>query len=287
VTTPTPIPSPPPELLIVLDRSASMNDVLAGSADSKWTQIVAALEAFTAQADAEAAFGLTFIGGRDGQSTCQVLAAPTIAPALHAAVALGDAVAQSRPAGSTPLANAVTAAAAYLATRNNGAPKFLLLATDGQPTCGTTPCGADSTEAPGTCDDDAAIAAIAAARDQGIATFVLGVAAPGATADQTLGAMAVAGGYPRSQTPTYHSIAESGMGDVLVALAAAASPCDFELSPGVVTASISSVKANGVALSPSEFQLIGRDRVRLLGAACAAYVAGTLTDVRVIVPCDV
>jgi len=46
------------------------------------------------------------------------------------------------------------------------------------------------------------------------------------------------------------------------------------------------VTADGVALSPSEFQLIGRDRIRLLGSACAAYVAGTLTDVRVIVPCD-
>src|SRR5205823_4604690 len=107
----------------------------------------------------------------------------------------------------------------------------------------------------------------------------------GSTADQTLGAMAVAGGYPRSQTPMYYSTAESGFGDVFVPLAAAASPCDFGISPGVGVGSVSGVTADGVALSPSEFQLIGYDRVRLLGSACAAYLAGTLTNVRVLVPC--
>lgn len=84
----------------------------------------------------------------------------------------------------------------------------------------------------------------------------------------------------------YHTITDGDLGDVFVPITAAISPCYFGLSPAVLDGPISGVTADGVALLSSDFRLIGRDGIELVGQAGADYVAGNFINVRVLVPCD-
>src|SRR5437764_834880 len=79
--------------------------------------------------------------------------------------AMNSAITALTPAGKgTPTADAITQGAAYLATLTDTNPKYLLLATDGEPTClGTSK---DSTNA-----GPAAVTAIANALKAGFPTF--------------------------------------------------------------------------------------------------------------------
>jgi len=94
-------------------------------------------------------------------------------------------------------------AAAYLKTLNDSNPKFILLATDGVPTCGTAACaaGVNDSGMPNQCDDANAIAMVKTVHDMGYPTFVLGIGTSKAPGDGTLSQMAVNGGYPRNGTP--------------------------------------------------------------------------------------
>jgi hypothetical protein len=71
-----------PEMLVLVDRSASMNDTVdgagadGGAATSKWTLMTAALDRLILPADAATAWGLMFVGGGEGPSACAVPTAP-------------------------------------------------------------------------------------------------------------------------------------------------------------------------------------------------------------------
>ena len=97
---------------------------------------------------------------------------------------------------NTPTRSGTAGATTYLQTVTTPNPKFILLATDGLPTCGTG----------GAMDDAvAAEAAVAAANTAGFKTFVVGIAT-GGSADTTLSNLANAGGLPRQGTPSYYSV---------------------------------------------------------------------------------
>jgi hypothetical protein len=282
----------PPELLVLLDRSASMNDSVDGpgvdarAVMSKWTQLTSAVGRLVAATDAAAAWGLMFLGGGEGPSACAVPDVLALAPVLHAAPTIEDAIAHAQPAGSTPFALAVEVAARSLASRDTGAPKYLVLATDGQATCGSSPCATPSSEALGTCDDDAAVAAIGAARARGIATFVIGVAAAGSAADRTLSAMATAGGYPRATQPPYYPVTRDDTVDTTLAPIAAATSCSFEISPPLTADyPINAVTVDGVAVDLAAYKVHGQDGLELTGQTCADYVTGKVRNVAIHISC--
>ena len=103
--------------------------------------------------------------------------------------------------GNTPTRNAENGAAAYLSRLTDSSPRFILLATDGLPTC-------LATDTPGSDDSAGATASVGAARASGFPTFVVGISTRG-TADPTLSAMANAGGLPRAGTPSYYPVASA------------------------------------------------------------------------------
>ena len=123
---------------------------------------------------------------------CAVGAAPEveIGASSGPVIAAIDAAAPL-PGNGTPTAAGVKAATATLRSRATPNPKYILLATDGQPTCTVENGPRDS------------IAAIAAARAAGLPTFVVGIATAGTAADATLDAMAEAGGLARAADPRY------------------------------------------------------------------------------------
>jgi hypothetical protein len=177
-----------PQILVVLDRSVSVDP-------AQWSGVLSALAANITANNAGNDWGLyTFpadgpaCGAGAVSATIDVPLAPENATHVveHLAVAGTD-------ASGTPTAAAIDRAAAYmLSVRDPNRPQFLLLVTDGAPTCaGTT--GALS-EDPVQAQADA-VATIRTAAVAGVPTIVV---APSAASDvDALNALAVAGAYQR------------------------------------------------------------------------------------------
>lgn len=192
------INAPPPNLLIVLDRSNSMNQDpqgnMNGGASSKWTLMLAAIKEVVMETEGTIKWGLKYFGD---DNSCGVTANVAVPPALMSAAAISMSLDTTRAGSSTPTTRGVTAAGEYLAALNDAGAKHILLATDGQPTCGT---GGNMAA-----DDAAAIAAVASVAAMGIKTYVIGIATQ-AAADTTLGQMATMGGTARAATPPYYPV---------------------------------------------------------------------------------
>ena len=97
---------------------------------------------------------------------------------------------------STPTRAAENAAVTYLTRVTDTNPKFIVLATDGQPNCPAS--GQMNDDTPG------AIAAVTTAKTAGFPTFVVGISAGGRARTTALNVMAVAGGYPQVGQPTQY-----------------------------------------------------------------------------------
>jgi len=185
----------PVDVLLVLDRSGSMADNEIEDGVSRWEGIVPILNSTVVGTDATVGWGLkTFPEGVNNlceqesvTSSIDVPIAPTngaqVVAAIDATVPNGD---------GTPTAPALAAAVTYLTGRATDHQQFILLATDGQPSC-TLDWDEDSDDA----SDDARDAA-AAAFQAGFPVFVIGVLDedPSDSTVETLNAMALAGGKP-------------------------------------------------------------------------------------------
>lgn len=292
----------PPDILIVLDRSGSMNDNVDGTtctggcgANSKWSQMTMALEAFLPSVETTVNWGLKYFatkGGNGGNASCTVNTMADVAPAASNSGPIMTSIMGTTAGSSTPTTAAVTNAATYLKGLNDGNPKFILLATDGIPTCGTAACAAGSGTTGNQCDDANAIAAVKMVHDTGgIPTFVLGIGTANGGGDATLTAMANAGGFPRNGTPSYYPIESAA--DLTAAFATITQmvgQCFFSVSPvltgtqsiGGVTGSTGSIMQDAT----DGYTIVGKNGIQLNGKSCSDFMAGTITDVKVLVDCN-
>jgi von Willebrand factor type A domain len=289
----------PPDVLIVLDRSGSMNDQIDGvactggcGASSKWTQMTQALEAFIPTVQAKVNWGLKLFA-TPKKDSCTVGSAAEVKPAANNAVAIMTAIGASSAGSSTPTTAAVNAAAAYLKTLDDGFPKFILLATDGIPTCGSSQCapGVNTGGSSGACDDANAIAAVKSVHDtMQIPTFVVGIGTSTGGGDATLTSMAQAGGYPRAGSPSYYPVGSATeLTAAFEAITGMVQDCTFTIDPPIdpKMQTISGVNADGVPLDKTDFTVIGTTGVQLVGKACADFTAGTLKNIEVQVMCSI
>ncbi len=190
-----------PEMFIVLDRSASMADTpdgnLAGPNDTtKWSLVVPALNQLLAAKGDSFTWGLKAFP-EDGPACT----ATTVTSRIDVPVASGNvpgvtaAIAAATPAGNgTPTAAAIQVATTYLMGRSSPSRRYLLLVTDGEPSCTGNPPNVSNTI---TAQSDA-LNAVTAAAQAGIHTFVVGVATTRAVDSVNLSALAVAGLEPRN-----------------------------------------------------------------------------------------
>jgi len=196
----------PPDVLIVLDRSKSMSDqVIPPGFDvgmfvlclllkncppttSKWEAMTGALETSVTGGAAAVNYGLKLFPEDDNCGVADGVAVPI---AADNGKAINDKLAGAMPGGATPTTTAIASAGRYLSNLGRPNPRFVLLATDGEPTCGG--------------DGAAATAAVANLAAAGIPVYVIGIATEG-MADTTLSAMAMAGGRPRSASPPYYPV---------------------------------------------------------------------------------
>lgn len=285
--TPNPLP---PDILILLDRSLSMADDIndktcAGGcgANSKWSLMTAAINQAVAASETKIKWGLKFFGNDNG-TTCGVTANAAVDPGLMNAAAIAAAIGNTAPATSTPTTAAEKSAGQYLATLTDQNPKFVLLATDGQPTCGSG--GATAA------DDANAIASVMSVATMGYQTFVVGIATTGmGMADMTLNAMATAGGRPQTGASKYYPVANAA--DLVAAIEAiqamAALTCTYDLggrpsSPDQVGVFIDrqpATQGTDWMFGPNDATVI------LTGATCQAVMSGSVHSVQIYLPCGV
>jgi von Willebrand factor type A domain-containing protein len=303
----------PPDILIVLDASGSMNQD-ANNADcanmccgamSKWALMTPALNTVVGQTETEVNWGLKFFAD---QGSCGVNNNAAVNIALMNAAPIATAIMGRTAAtgcvsngSSTPTRAAEEGAVNYLGGLTSPNPKFIVLATDGQPNCragcsGTQACGMDDT--PG------AVAAVTAARTAGFRTFVVGISAPAGAANDALNMMAVEGGFPQVGQPTqYYAVSNTAeFAAVLRTLVGMATTCTFTVPPpptndGTTSRGDIDVKgtdaSGGVVIIPPDatngwtYTDANMTNVILHGSACAAVEAGTYTSVTIVFHCHI
>jgi hypothetical protein len=154
-----------------------------------------------------------------------------IAPMNAAAVvgAINDpANAATKPQGNgTPTGDAVPAEFNYLRTLTSTNPKYILLATDGAPSCAGTTEGGDAARA-----HAYAQVMAAASASPPIYTFVVGVATNSNSEQTTLNMLADAGGRPRPGLLQHFYLGNttSELTAALAAITGQAATCTFPLS---------------------------------------------------------
>jgi hypothetical protein len=181
-----------PDLLLVQDRSGSMAWAIDGSMNpaagqSRWDQVTTALKQVVMQV-ASVDWGLYFFEPTSGiGGFCGALpTTPDVPCGMGTASQIVSAINGTSPSGGTPTAEAIDAAVKYFQGTNNGNTHYILVATDGEPSCNDP------------------VQSITAAANAGIKTIVVGIGASGA--DATLTNMANAGGMPNmtaGQKPYY------------------------------------------------------------------------------------
>jgi hypothetical protein len=235
----------PVDLFVVLDRSASMKDDSNGDdanpdagRPSKWSQVIPALTSVIGSSDPSISWGLKTFPEDIAGSTAECQDA-SVTGAIDVPVAPANAaqtaavVAGVSPDGNgTPTGAAIGVAFDYLQGLGTSDRKYLLLATDGEPSCSGTAGNLDKSSSTAKSD---AVAAVEAAAKADVHTFVIGVATKsGATS--TLNQLAAAGLEPRatssdSDPKFYLASTEDQLVTALRSIVAPiASSCVFDLT---------------------------------------------------------
>jgi len=290
----------PAEILIVLDRSASMindsNDksIPAGSATlSKWAIVVPSLNQVVTSTDSAVSWGLKVFPEGEG-SEC-IAASVTNAipvPVMPAnAKPVTAAITAATPAGNgTPTGGAIESAVTYLKTLTDPNPKFILLATDGDPSCSAS--GKDTTGA-----RTYAVQAITDAATAGFKTFVVGIATTKATTTQTLNDMAVAGGMPRADgnplaTKFYLASTQDDLVTSLQTITGQVASCTFDLTsvppdPYNIAVHVNDMKAPPDMTKQNGWDYTGSDmkQIQIYGTWCDQIKASNVNTVNFVFGC--
>lgn len=291
---------PPPEILILQDRSLSMND---GSDDqpcpggcgasSKWLQASTAIENLVMATQASVKWGLSFFGDGD---VCDATAVAQVGFALNDAAAIAAAYTAVAPAGGAPTATAIYNAVAYLQGIDDETPKYLLLVTDGHSGCAEADGGL-------TIDADPATA-VMGAKGAGFPTFVLGIADPSdSTATALLSQLAANGDEQQEGSATAYytvsDIAPSGhagapLNSVISTEVGAIVGCTIAISPppGFGSLEVGASTNDGPVEIPQDptngWTFTDRTQrwISLNGTFCAALMGGTYLDLTVSYACE-
>jgi len=284
----------PTDVLLVLDRSGSMNFSIAedcccssaceqavkikmcantSSCTERWPALTSAVDT-TVKSTSGINWGLKLFSTRGAADSCSVSNGVEVATNGGAA-AVESAIAAASPLGSTPTAKGITAATAYLQTVNDGNNRVLLLATDGEPNCKLRASD------PSTSDVDGTVAALQTALAAGFRAYVIGIGPSVGNLDN----FARAGG-------TDHYYPATSAADLVSALAAiskAVSSCTFTMSQSPPDPNNVAVYLDGklIAQDPANGWSFGATSltVMLNGNACDAITSGSASKVQVLFGC--
>ncbi|MBT9556794.1 MAG: VWA domain-containing protein [Myxococcales bacterium] len=268
----------PPNVLIVLDRSGSMNETISGK--SKWSIAKTAIANLTTNFGSEVRFGLMLYPGTNKSGTqggdCNA-GAVFVNPTENAGSTITTFLSG---AGTTSFGTPTAASLAWLAnyagledtTREN----YILLITDGQSTCNNNP--KNEVEA-------------LLAQTPSVKTFVVGFGS-GVSATE-LNSMALAGGVPRPNGPPHYYKADSAT-DLETALAEIGGnvlSCDYVLNQ--VPADIEELfiffddveQPRDPAHTAGWDYSLGTNTVTFYGSSCSALKSGSVNDLVMVYGC--
>jgi hypothetical protein len=299
----------PADVLLVLDTSGSMVSNKMASGATRWADVTKALNQALPATDASLNWGLmqypgvsattTAAGGRTGGrggssgssgNSCAAGVVDVPIKPLNASTVMAAYQARTPNSNSnTPTKASIDAAVAYLKQSTSPNPKYIVLATDGEPNCGS---GTSSDVTTQTIAD--AVSAIETAKAAGISVFVVGISTAGTTASGTLDKMAVAGGQALSTSPRYYSVNTSDeLVTAMSSISGQIATCTFTMTaappdPGNVVVQFSDGSRAGRDTSKAD----GWDyidgtykKIQLFGPPCDKVMNGTLKDVKILFGC--
>ena len=273
----------PPNMLIVLDRSCSMRNTVAGK--SKWEIAVAALKTLTTSYKDKIRFGLTLFPDKEGDSCTQANKIPIpvgvgkeagIQSMLTMALDSKDALYPSGPC-VTNIDTAMDQARGEPAFSDASRQGFALLVTDG--------AQAGCNQAGG--DNGTAMIINDLRMKKGVRTFVIGFG--GAVDEKSLNDFAMAGGT----TSFYKAEDQASLDKGLATIAASTLGCDFQLKqtpPNGQQIYVFFDKMTRVSRDPGHKDgwdyNEAQNRVTFYGMACDSLRAGTVKAVDIVFGCD-
>lgn len=306
-----------PWVLFVVDRSGSTDEPFPGSS-SKWQALYDSLMApgtgVIPTLEAVAYFGMvlfdggeenpvgwvndllcifdpTFCTGTTGGSataTCPRLI--QIDPALNNYNAINAEYSVAGPGGSTPTALALNAAYQMVTVSRQAlleedqTPQFVVLCTDGEPNgCeGGGGPGGDRTDYQGPID------AVTAAANNGIKTFVVGIAVND-RAQAHLDELAILG---NTGSPAFSPTTKDELVSKLNEIMGGAVGCQVKLDGAVAVGEEcrGKVRLNGVELEcsgPDGWHLLDESHIELQGAACTNFMSNSAAILEASFPCGV
>jgi hypothetical protein len=281
----------PPTVLLILDRSSSMQ---GGPWEATQAAVKQVLEAYAPRTR----FGLLMFpqghysmpAGEPPDLTTQQLACtmepvPDVPFGLDQATAIVESMAQAGLSASTPTAGALQAGFGVFSADTAPGPRIAILATDGDPTCGTD-CSTCTAPADGGCTTGTcgsclkkqqcqrklALDAVAPLTNAGVPTYVVGL--PGSTAAaEFLSQAATRGG-----TGSYYETTNlDDLTEALDGILADANSCQVEVSPtpgwSVMRVYLDDTELEEAEAGADGWALGDGHLLTLYGAACAAAAA--------------
>jgi hypothetical protein len=292
-----------PDILIVLDRSGSMVGFgeARNAGKNRWLPSVSAVKKLTSELTETVAFGLmlfpdpganggvtipgigTFGGNGMGGCTPGKVDVPVD---INTGSKIASVLDLSAPnaVGATPTSASLVAARMALAgdcADCRPTPKYILLVTDGQPTCGMGGT-ADTTPE----DIAATNAAIDDLTADGVKTYVIGYD----TASDPAAAAAMDGFAMHGGTDKHYPVEdEATLIAELTRIAGALVPCEFELSMDIPDPTYVRVEIDGVTYNyGSDWTNEGKKIVLdPMGQACPRLRDAKLHDLRITRECEV
>lgn len=286
-----------PDMLIVLDRSGSMKDENV----NRWDPSVSAVKAITSTLDDQIRFGLMLFPGPPktcGPLDAQCVRANGCMPgALEVPISLGTSAGiaseldGSDPEGGTPTGATLQAAETILDMQSAGpdaipSPKYILLVTDGQPTCPNAGGGGLLTTPAQLAQDRAlTVTAIDSLLAKGAKTYVIGYdAASDANLASALNEFAQHGG-----TGNYRAVEdEASLLSEFEKIAGEVVSCSYNLDTEPKNPSFVLVELDGKQLNldqPDGWTITGTT-VTVQGQACSTLQDGKDHTLSVKVKCD-
>jgi len=290
----------PADVLLVLDRSGSMDESIAeecycdpakatgggvracsntASCAIRWATLTSAVNT-TIASTTGIHWGLKFFstpGGTGRNASCNVSTAVEVAVgAANAASDIQTQIADPKnsPANNTPTAAAITAATTYLKTVNDSNNKVILLATDGEPNCKAGGNSGDS-------DVQGTVTAIGAALAAGFKVYVIGIGPSVGNLDN----FAQAGGTTKS----FPATSPQDLTAALASISKAVTTCTFALAKAPPDPNNIAVylDKNLVAKDPTNGWTLGGNSqtVVLNGTTCDKITSGQAHTVQVLFGC--